>query len=204
MTDTSQGSEQGVPNSRGRKSVPWRRDPIILARLQDVERRHLAGHTNVAIAAALNVDEATVRNDLKRLGELWLERTAADQAEQRALVLAKLEDVRTRALAAAEFDEMCERAVLFGDPIEDAEEGRRRIVYRDDKGSASFRGNKAASLNAARQATMDQAKLLGLVVDKVAPTNGAGDDIPLADLMARFARAQQPAQTEAPDVPADA
>ena len=151
-----EGSEQGVTKPRGRKSVLWRRDPVILARLRDVERRHLAGQTNVAIGDALGVDEATVRNDLKRLAELWLEQTKAEQAEQRARVLAELEDVRTRAIAAAEFDERCERAVLFGD----------EQVYRDDKGSATFRGNKAAALGQARQATMDKAKILGIVVDK--------------------------------------
>lgn len=151
-----EGVEQGVSNPRGRKSVPWRRDPVILARLRDVERRHLAGQTNVAIADALGVDEITVRRDLERLRELWLEQTKAEQAEQRARVIAELEDVRTRAIAAAEFDEQCERAVLFGDAR----------VIRDDKGSATFRGNKAAALGQARQATMDKAKLLGLVIEK--------------------------------------
>lgn len=157
-----------------------------------VERLHLAGRTNVSIAAELDVDEITIRRDIERLRQLWLERTQDEQDDLRALVLARLEDVRTRALAAAEFDEMCERAVLFGEPNPDPQEGERRTVYRDDKGSASFRGNKAAALNAARQATMDQAKLLGLVVDKVAPTNSAGEDIPLDALMERFARSQQP------------
>jgi DNA-binding CsgD family transcriptional regulator len=161
----NQDSDQGVPNARGRKSVAWRRDPVILVRLRDVERRHLSGQTNVAIADALGVDEATIRNDLKRLAELWLEQTKESQAEQRARVLAELEDVRTRAIAAAEFDEQCERAVLFGDAR----------VIRDDKGSATFRGNKAAALGQARQATMDKAKILGIVVDKahIAGPDGA-------------------------------
>lgn len=157
-------SDQGSPIPRG-KRVAWRRDPIILARLRDVERRHLAGETNVAIAEHLGVDEKTVRNDIDRLNELWLERTAAEQGDLRAQVYAKLEDVRVRALAAAEFDERCERAVLFGDSVDDPD-GNPTTVYRDDKGSATFRGQKAQALNTARQATMDQAKLLGLVVDK--------------------------------------
>ncbi len=152
----AQDSDQGVTTARGRKSVAWRRDPLILARMRDVERRHLAGQTNVAIAAVLGVDEATIRNDLKRLAELWLEQTKESQADLRAQMLAKLEDVRVRALQAAEFDGRCERAVLFGD----------EQVYRDDKGSATFRGNKAGALAQARQATMDQAKLLGLVIEK--------------------------------------
>lgn len=160
-----EAAEQGMPTARGRKSVPWRRDPGILARLREVERRHLAGMTNVAVAEALDVDETTIRRDLERLRELWLEQTRAEQAEQRARVLAELEDVRTRAIAAAEFDEQCERAVLFGDAR----------VIRDDKGSATFRGNKAAALGQARQASMDKAKILGVVVDKasIAGPDGA-------------------------------
>jgi hypothetical protein len=166
---------------------------------------HLRGDTNVAIAEALDVDEATIRNDLKRLAELWLEQTQREQADLRAEIVAELEDTRRRALAAAEWDQMCESAVLFdGRPpstTDDGEDGeseaettfrgrRGSSVHRDAKDSAQFRGNKAASLAQARQASMDKAKVLGLVVDKVAPTNAAGEDIPLADLMERFTRRQ--------------
>lgn len=185
----SQDVEQGVSKPRGRKSVAWRRDPVILARLRDVEKRHLANETNVAIADALGVDEITVRRDIERLRELWLERTKAEQEETRARVIAELEDVRTRAIAAAEFDEQCERAVLFGDPIDDPD-GNSMTVYRDKKGSAQFRGNKAAALAQARQATMDKAKILGVVVDKTALTDAQGDDLPIDELMARFSRRQ--------------
>ena len=159
--------EQGHAKPRGRKSVHWRRDPVILARLREVERRHLAGDTNVSIAAALSMSEATIRDDIKRLRELWLEQTAAEQSDMRARVIAELEDVRTRAIHAAEWDEEAERAVLFGD-------GR---VYRDDKGSAQFRGNKAGALQAARQATMDKAKILGIVVDKASLSNADGSPL---------------------------
>lgn len=179
-----------MSNPRGRKSVPWRRDPVILERLPRVERQHLAGRPNVAIAADLGVDEITIRRDLERLRELWLERTATAQDANRARALAELEDVRVRAIEAAEWDQACERAVLFGDPIADATDGVPRTVYRDQKGSAQFRGNKAASLAQARQAVMDKAKLLGIVVDKAALTNAAGEDLPIDELMARFIRRQ--------------
>lgn len=173
-------SEQGFPR-KGRKSVPWRRDPVILTRLPLVERRHLAGQPNTVIAGALGVDEGTIRNDLARLRELWLEQTKAEQAALRAEVVAELNDVRRRAISQAEWDEFCERAVLFDDasmptyerikrglihpdhPVDG--EGQPLRVARDEKGSASFRGSKAQSLNVARQATMDKAKVLGLIVD---------------------------------------
>lgn len=139
----------------------WRRDPAILARMHEVERRHLAGQPNTTIAAALGVDEGTIRNDLKRLSEHWLERIGETQETLRAAVTAELEDVRRRSIQAAEFDEMAERAVLFDGPDE---EGRQ--VERPEKGSVSFKGGKAAALSNARQASMDKAKLLGLIVEK--------------------------------------
>lgn len=144
-----------------RQQTPWRRDPAILARLHEVERRHLAGQPNTHIAAALGVDEGTIRNDLRRLSELWLEQINQQAPVLRAEVVAELEDVRRRSLRAAEFDEMAERAVLFDEPDED---GRR--VERPEKGSVSFKGSKSQSLNTARQASMDKAKVLGLVVEK--------------------------------------
>jgi hypothetical protein len=192
----SQFRDQGSANPRGRKRVAWRRDPVILARLPNIERLHLAGRSNVAIGIELDMPEATVRDDLGRLRDLWLERTATAQDENRARALAELEDVRVRALEAAEWDQMCERAVLFDDlpePEATTLDGKpaRRSVYRDAKGSAQFRGKKAAALAQARQAVMDKAKLLGLVVDKAALTDSQGDDLPLDELMERFARRQQ-------------
>lgn len=157
--------------------MEWRKDPVILARLPEVERRHLRGDTNVSIAAALEVDEKTVRNDLERIRTLWRERVGAEVVEMRAAVVAELDDVRRRAIAAAEFDEQMERAVLLGEKVGESE------VQRDDKGSAQFRGNKAASLGQARQATMDKAKVLGLVVDKVSPTDAEGNTMDLAGLI---------------------
>lgn len=181
---TGEGSEQGVPN---RKSVPWRRDLVIMARMQEVERRHLAGESNVAIAADLCVDEKTVRTDLKRLTELWRERIGEQADVLRARAVRELDDIKRRALAAAEFDETAERAVLYG---KDAN-GEPTQVERDHKGSVTFRGQKAQALNVARQAVMDEAKLMGLVVDKIAPTDPTGErpyaDLSDADLLDRAA-----------------
>lgn len=172
-------SEQALPNCRAGKSPGWRRDPVILNRLRTVERLHFAGRSNVSIAQELGVNEATIRNDLKRLTEFWLERTASTQAEIRARLMAELADIKGRALAAAEFDEQAERAVLYGETL----------VQRDDKGSAQFRGQKAQALQVARQATMDMAKVAGVLVDKVAPTDAEGNTLPLDELMERYARA---------------
>lgn len=181
-------SDQSFPKAgrvRGRKSVPWRRDLVILARLPEVERRHLAGQPNTVIAEALGVDEGTIRNDLKRLQELWLERIGATQETLRAEKVAELVDVKRRALRAAEWDEFCERAVLFDDRDLAAVDLKRLgldpslRVNRDDKGSAQFRGQKAQALNVARQAVMDQAKVLGLIVEKQEVTGKDGAPLPI-------------------------
>ncbi len=163
--------------------MPWRQDPVILARLPLVARRHLKGEPNTGIAAALGVDEGTIRNDIKRLRELWLDRTGAQIEDLRARKIAELQDIYHRAIDAAEFDEMCERAVLFDDPLvpnyELPESQRQFRVHRDEKGSAQFRGNKAAALAQARQAVMDQAKVLGLIVEKQELTGKGGAALPI-------------------------
>lgn len=144
-----------------RHRTPWRHDPVILARLAEVEPRHLAGQPNTHIAAALGVDEKVIRNDLKRLSELWVERIGQQAETLRSQIAAELEDIRQRSLKAAAFDEMAERAVLFDDPDE---KGSR--VERPEKGGVSFKGGKAQALNTARQASMDKARLLGLVIER--------------------------------------
>lgn len=180
-------SDQASPN-RGRKKILWRRDLAILARMQEVERRHLAGESNTSIAADMGVDEKTIRTDLKRLTELWRDRIGEQADVLRARAVRELDDIKRRALAAAEFDETAERAVLYG---EDAN-GKQLQVERDHKGSVTFRGQKAQALNVARQAVMDEAKLLGLVVDKIAPTDPTGErpyaDLSDADLLDRAAQ----------------
>lgn len=153
---------------------------MILERLPEVERRHLLGEPGTSIAKALGLNEITIRRDLDRLRELWIERTQNKQEVMRAELVAHLEDVRRRALATAEFDEQAERAVLYGED----RNGRPLMVTRDQKGSAQFRGQKAQSLNVARQATMDEAKVLGLIVEKVAPTDADGNTLSMAQVRA--------------------
>ena len=182
------GDEQGM-TKRHRGDVHWRQDPVILARLAEVEKRHLRGEANVHIAAALGLGEGTIRRDIKRLNELWLERTADEVTTLRARAIRQLEEVHRRAIAAAEFDEMAERAVLYGEVPAEFDETTFRVI-RDDKGSVQFRGAKAQALNVARQATMDIAKVQGLIVEKVAPTDGDGKTLDLLGLLRQAARAR--------------
>ncbi len=147
--------------------LPWRKDPVILDRLVAVEAAHLAGRSNRAIGRELGVDDRTIRRDLDRIRELWRERIGESIEDLKAKAVAELEDIKRRALAAADFDENTERAVIFGDGPDGGK------VVRPEKGSVSFHGNKAAALNVARQAVMDQCKILGILVDRTetAPVN---------------------------------
>jgi hypothetical protein len=148
------------------KGVNWRRSPKIMDRVAKVQELTLAGVFNTEIARQLGIAESTVRLDQKRGEQLHLEQTADTIGDLRAEKIKQLSDLYQRALAAAEFDEATERAVVFG---HDAD-GAPVYVERPDKGSVSFRGSKAQSLNVARQALMDQAKLMGIVIDKVETT----------------------------------
>jgi hypothetical protein len=166
------------------KSVSWRRDGAILERMRTVERLHLAGKSNRVIGETVGADESTIRNDLKRLNELWLETVKDEQVNLRAAVIAELEDTRVRALEAYDFDRRMEQAVLTGGKFL-RDDGEESGIYHDDKGSASFRGGKSQALNVARQATMDKAKVLGIVVEKAALTDGDGNSLAELILKAR-------------------
>src|SRR5215213_7092770 len=72
----------------GKRLVQWRRDVTILTRLEQVEVLHLQGLSNYAMAARLGVDESVIRDDLKRLQELWLARVSDTMAAMRARVVA--------------------------------------------------------------------------------------------------------------------
>ena len=190
--------DSALPLPRKRRAgMPWRKDPIILERLLTVEHLHLGNASNRAIAAKLGVDEGTVRADLKRLQELWIDRAGAGVAQLRADAVVRLQHAQRLALAAAAFGELCERAVLFGGTIT-LSDGTEVTVKRDKKGSAQFRGNKSAAIGVYRQAVMDQAKVQGIVVDKAAVTDSEGNDIPLAELMQRYSAAAVPALAVVP------
>lgn len=169
----SEKSEQGSPTLATKqtgKRIPWRTDPIILNRLPEVERRHLAGEYNTTIAAALGVDEKVIRQDLGRLRQLWAEHTTGEVEHLKARAVRQLMDIHRRAIEAAEWDQAMEQAVLF-DEVPDGvvpapASGSKPKVKRDRKGSAQFRGQKAQALQTAERAVMDAARILGLIDDK--------------------------------------
>ena len=137
----------------GRKLRPWHKDGRIIDRMQRVEEMHITGKSNRAIARELGVDERTVRTDLQRLQQVWEERLGQRVVELRARCVAMLDGIYRQAMQNAERDRQYEAYVLFGIVPDDTDAAT--LAPRD--GRQSFKGDKAQSLDTARQAIMDQA-----------------------------------------------
>lgn len=162
--------------------VGWREDPTVLERLPGVERQYLAGHPPAVIARTLGLTDRVVQGDIGRVKQLWIERAGDDIVARRSQRIAELDEIKRLAMAAAAWDLLCERAVLFGGRVEI--DGQSVSVERDKHGAAQYRGNKAAALQTARQAVMDAAKLEGLIVDKHAATDASGQALDWSGVLA--------------------
>ncbi len=162
---------------RGRRARHWRQDGAILARLEEVDRLHLNGWSNRAIARHLKVNEWTIRVDIGRLQELWLERAGETVLRLRAECVRRLDAIYWQAMRDAEHDRQYERWVLFGIPPDDMDPAT--VPPRD--GRVTFKSDKAHNLDIARQAIMDMAKLLGLA--RPPQPDQDGQRMTLADLM---------------------
>lgn len=154
---------------------------MILARLPEVERRYLRHQTTRAIATAVGVAEVTIRRDIERVQQLQRERIAVQSDQLRAQIIAELDDTIQLAEDAYTWDKQAEAAVLYGLPAE-GPDGQQLRVHYDDDGRAQFRGGKAQALNVRRQAIMDKAKVLGVVVDKQALTDSQGKDLSFVEI----------------------
>jgi hypothetical protein len=181
---------QGSVRPRGRKKIPWRKDRALLTQIADVDRRRLRGESIPSIALVVGVSETTVKEHVRRATALFRERTADAVEEDRAEKIRVLEEIIRCALGQARFDYEAAKAVLFGTVAHDMDgaelEVRLPEIPPDFQGvikMPDFRGQPAAALNVARQALMDVAKLRGLVVEKVAPTDAAGNTLDLASLV---------------------
>lgn len=176
--------------------ISWRKDPIILSRIHTVQELRFKGLNNYKIAGQLGVTEGTIRLDLNRLAQLWAEDISRDEKSLRAEKVAELKAIKGKAIDAAEWDQMCERAVLFDEQPSDggitvlvSDPPRRVVIHRDAKDAAMFRGAKAQSLDVARKATMDGARLLGLDKDK-GSTDEGGSMAALIEILRQMRAAQ--------------
>lgn len=80
--------------TQGKKTIPWRDDPEILRRLDEVEDLVLSGYRNTEIAAHLGVNEITIRRDRERIAVLWRERTTNDIVAMRARSISNLRRIQ--------------------------------------------------------------------------------------------------------------
>ncbi len=80
-----------------KKSVPWDKDPDILARLAMVATMMNQGALIHQIAAALGVSISTANRDVARVKELWRRASKDDIEDQRAASIASLIEIKTRA-----------------------------------------------------------------------------------------------------------
>ncbi len=116
MTRASDASPNPPRRKRGANSA-WQRNPNILQRMRQVERLRLERLSNLAIAARLHVDEATIRTDLERLQELWAAELGAELARLRGEHVAAVDHLLRTCVDLLRRDEQYTQAVLFNTPV---------------------------------------------------------------------------------------
>lgn len=101
------GPTRGTHSGRRRGTLPWRKDPLILARIELVERLRASGLSRTEIAARVSewsrargdlpeVDVKTIDDDIVRSRDLWAERAVGAREDH----LAGLHHVKRLALTA--------------------------------------------------------------------------------------------------------
>ena len=90
-------------------------------RRQKVTALYLKGESQVAIAAALQVTQGTISNDLAAIRKQWVASTVKDFGERQAMELARLDHLEAEAWAA--YERSCVKAV----PV-DCEDGDSTIT----------------------------------------------------------------------------
>lgn len=85
------------PAQKGKKSVGWRNDPVILARLAAVAEIMLMRGTAAQIAETFDCSLATAKRDISRVRMLWKEQARGDINSKREESLAEYRLIQTRA-----------------------------------------------------------------------------------------------------------
>ena len=87
---------------KGKRSVRWDYDPLILARLEVVNQMMMRGARDWQIAEALNYSTATARKDRQRVQKLWQRQTAESLEQRRNQSVAQYR--HTQQMAWVQFD----------------------------------------------------------------------------------------------------
>lgn len=164
----------------------------IAERRQKVAALYLRGRTQREIAAAVDVDQATVSRDLKAVQKEWSEQAQADLAERKAVELAKIDELERTyhegwERSCKEREKRRAKKIDAADPDRSRAETGKETENRD--GDPRF-------LEGVRWCIEMRCKLLGLVVKKHEHSGRDGAAIPITFI-------EVPSGAAAPDRGAD-
>ena len=110
---------------------PWAQNPVVVRRLETVERMRLSGMSAYQIASETGMPPSTVLEDWQKLNDLWLERLAGTQDLLRGEAIRRLDMVIRNAWELLRMDEAYTQAVLFNMPVRVRCNGRMEHRTRD-------------------------------------------------------------------------
>lgn len=110
---------QGITVPRGQRPADnaWTSNPVIIRRLEQVERYRLEGLSAYEISRLTGWDANTVLEDWDRLNDLWLARVSRTQETLRGEAVRRLDNVIRNGLEILRQDEAYTQAVLFNMPM---------------------------------------------------------------------------------------
>lgn len=82
----------------GRSTIPWHKDPALLARVEAVNRMRLEGISLYDIAERLECDPRTVQRDLRRMQDLLIDERKADMRIIQDEAISRYREVQRRAM----------------------------------------------------------------------------------------------------------
>jgi hypothetical protein len=85
-----------MTRQHAKKSIPWRQDPDILARLEVVANLMLQGAKPYQISQSLGAGLRTTSRDVARVKELWRKASEKTIEDRRAASLATYQEVKMR------------------------------------------------------------------------------------------------------------
>ena len=94
----------------------WSNNPVLIRRLEVVERYRLEGLSAYEISRALGMPPATVLEDWQKLNDLWVARIGRTQETLRGEAVRRLDNVIRNGLEILRQDEAYTQAVLFNMP----------------------------------------------------------------------------------------
>lgn len=109
----------------------WANDPVVIRRLEVVERYRLEGLSAYEISRTLGLPASTVLEDWQKLNDLWVARVGRTQETLRGEAVRRLDNVIRNGLEILRQDEAYTQAVMFNLPMNVTCPGRQE--HRSDQ-----------------------------------------------------------------------